>query len=92
MIVSLPGASFRAHLAECINALGYQSHKADPDLWWKPETRPQDKFEYYSYTLHYVDDILFIHHNPDGVLNKLNGYVQLKPGLVSNLTCILLLI
>ena len=58
------GALFRVHLAQCIQELG--SYEADLDLWWKPEIRPQDKFEYYSYILCCV-------------MNKLNGYVALKP-------------
>ena len=29
-----------------------------------------------------MDDILCIHHNPDDVSNKLNGYVPLNPGSV----------
>ena len=27
------GASFRAHLAQCMQELGYQSCDTDPDLW-----------------------------------------------------------
>ena len=29
------GAAFRSHLAKCMEVLGYQSCKADPDLWLK---------------------------------------------------------
>ena len=64
------GVSFRAHLAECMNALGCEFCKTDPDLWWKPDMRPQDKFEYDSNILCYVDNILCVHHNPDDVLNR----------------------
>ena len=42
------GASFQAHLAHCLQVLGHESFKADPDRWWKSKTRPQDKFEYHS--------------------------------------------
>ena len=48
----------------------------------KTEYRPEDKLEYSSYILSYVDDILCIHHNSDNVLNKLNGFMPLKPGSV----------
>ena len=51
----------------------------------KAEHRLEDKLDYYSYILCYVDDILCIHHDPDDVLNKLNGYVPLKPCLVESL-------
>ena len=50
----------------------------------KAEYRPEDKLQYYLYILCYVDDIVCIHHNPDDVLNRLNGYMPLKPGLVQS--------
>ena len=48
--------------------LGYKSHD-DDNLWMKPEFRPEDKLEYYSYILCYADGILCIHHEPDNILN-----------------------
>ena len=65
------GAEFRSHLAKCMESLGYQSCKADPDLWLKPELRPEDGAKYYPYILCYVDDILCIHHNADSVLKSI---------------------
>ena len=62
------GVAFRSHFVRCMESMGYQSCKADPDLWLKPETRPEDGVKYYSYILCYVDDILCIHHNADSVL------------------------
>ena len=59
------GCSFRAHLAQCIKELGNKSCDADPDLSVKSEYRPEDKLEYYSYILGYVDDILCIHYDPE---------------------------
>ena len=64
--------------------LGYQSRIVDPDMWIKAEYRPENELEYYSFILCYVDDILCTHHDPDNVLNKLNGYMPLKPSLVGN--------
>ena len=64
------GASFRAHLTQCMQDLEYQSSNADTDLWMKAEYRLEGKLEYYSYILWYVDDILCIQHDPDDVLNK----------------------
>ena len=52
-------AAFKSHLAS-MEFLGYQSCKADPDLWLKPEIRPEDGVQYYSYQLCYVGDILTI--------------------------------
>ena len=64
--------------------LGYISCKADPDLWLKAETRPDNGFRYYSYILCYVDDILCIHHDAMTVLKKLDGYLPMKPSSVSD--------
>ena len=75
------GASFRNHLGECMRALGYVPCLADPDLWIKPQTT-KDGFEYYSYILCYVDDILVIHHNPKKVMDKIHKYFPLKEGSV----------
>ena len=61
-------ATFWSHLAKCMESLGYQSCKADQDLWHKPEIRPEDGIKYYSYSLCYIDDLLCIHHNADSVL------------------------
>ena len=74
------GASLRAHFAQSIWELGYESYKIDPDLWLKSKTRPEDKFEFYSYMLFYVYDIFCINDDPNDALNKLNHYVQLMPG------------
>jgi hypothetical protein len=64
--------------------MGYTSCKADPDLWYKAETRPADSVWYYAYILCYVDDILCVHHNPMSVLDLINGYVSLKPSSVGD--------
>ena len=50
--------------------LGYKSCDADTDMWVKPEFRPEDKLDYYSYISCYADDTLCIHHDPENVLNK----------------------
>jgi hypothetical protein len=69
------GAAFRAHLASFMRTMGYKSCKADPDLWLKEETRPNDNLRYYSYILCYVDDILVINHDSISVLNRINEYL-----------------
>ena len=74
------GASFRHHLADCMQHLGYTPCLADPDLWMKPEVRPDDGVAYYAYILCYVDDILSIAHNAEDVLRRLDKYFMLKPG------------
>ena len=78
------GASFRNHLADCMRELGYQSCRADPDLWLKAETRPTDGFKYYSYILLYVDDILVIHHDGMAALKSVDKYFRLKPDSIGD--------
>ncbi len=64
--------------------MGYTSCKADPDLWLKAVTRPEDNVHYYTYILFYVDDILCIHHDPMSVMKEINGYLPLKPSSVGD--------
>ena len=73
------GAAFRAHLASFMRQMNYTSCKADPDLWYKAETRPNDDTRYYAYILVYVDDILCIHHDAMSVLDRINECLPLKP-------------
>jgi hypothetical protein len=78
------GAAFRAHLASFMRQMGYTSCKADPDLWYKAETRPDDNFKYYAYFLCYVNAILVMHHDPMTILDKINGYMPPKPSSVGD--------
>jgi hypothetical protein len=78
------GSVFCAHKDSCMPQMGYTSCKADPDLWYKAETRPADSFRYNAYILCYVDDILCVHHDPMSVFNLINGYMLLKPSLVGD--------
>jgi hypothetical protein len=66
------GASFRNHLADYMRELGYESCKADADVWYKAETRPADGFKYYLYVLCYVDDVLYVHHDAMTQIRKIN--------------------
>ena len=56
------------------------SFLAHPDLWLKPEIRPEDGVQYYSHLMCFVDDILCIHHNADSMLELLHKSFLLKPG------------
>ena len=76
------GASFRNHLAECMINLGYSSFLADPDLWFKEETRPSDGAKYYAYFLIYVNDFLVIHLAVDTALHELDNFFKIKSGSI----------
>ena len=62
--------------------LGYKSCLADPDLWYKPDVREEDKYKYYSYVLRYVDDCLCIHHSAEEDLNKIDKVFKMKAGSI----------
>ena len=63
-------------------SLSYKSCSDDPGLWCKPEIKPSNGCEYYSYILCYVDDILVIHHNTMPILSNLDKHFKLKPDSV----------
>ena len=73
-------ASFRNHLADCICHLGYKSCLADPDLWYKPDVREEDKYKYYSYVPLYVDDSHCIHHSAEEEPYKIDKFFKMKAG------------
>eukprot|EP00934_Nitzschia_sp_Nitz4_P008127 Nitzschia sp. Nitz4//scaffold260_size33533//228//6137//NITZ4_007876-RA/size33533-snap-gene-0.41-mRNA-1//-1//CDS//3329544674//8117//frame0 len=72
------GASFRNHLADCMRTLGYHACLADPDVWYKEETREEDGHQYYAYVLLYVDDCLVIHHEAMKATMEINHYFPMK--------------
>ena len=78
------GACFRNHLADCMHCLGYKSCLADPDLWYKPDVREEDKYKYNSYVLLYVDDCFCIHHSPEEELNKINKFFKMNAGSIGD--------
>ena len=78
------GASFRNHLADCMRHLGWESCKADQDLWFKPEVRKEDNFQYYAYCLLYVDDILMVHHAGVKALKEIDHFFKTKDGSIGD--------
>ncbi len=73
------GASFRNHLADCMHHLGWESCKADHDVWFKPEVRKDDGHQYYAYCLLYVDDVLMVHHDGVKALREIDHFFKTKP-------------
>ncbi len=67
------GAAFHAHLAICMQHLGYTSCPANLDLWYKEVKQPFTGVLYYSSILSYVDDILCIHHKAMPVQTNLTN-------------------
>ena len=78
------GASFRNHLADCMSHLGWESCKADHDVWLKPEVRKDDGHQYYAYCLLYVDDILMVHHDGVKALREIDHFFKTKPNSIGD--------
>lgn len=77
------GADYWKHMRTCMNHLGFEPCKADPDLWMRKAIKPSDGTEYWEYVLLYVDDALCISHRPNEVLEKEIGkYWIMKPNSV----------
>jgi hypothetical protein len=72
------GRDFRNHLRSCMQHLGYESCRADPDVWMRPAIKP-DGTECYEYILLYVDDALAIGVDAENMLRREIGrYFELK--------------
>ena len=78
------GSVFRNHLADCMHHLGPLKCPADLYLWMKPIVRPGYGFEYYSYVLIYMDNVMVIHHDADIVICRIDNHFKLKPSLIGN--------
>jgi hypothetical protein len=76
------GAAFSNHLASCMDHLGWKPCLSDRDLWMKEETHPDDGVKYWAYILIYVDDILYVHHDPGTSLAHIDKYFKMKPGSI----------
>ena len=72
------------NLGWCMQGLGYEPCLTDPDLWIKPEVRPADGFEYYSYILCYVDDSTVVHHAASGIVDRIDKYFTLKSSSIGD--------
>jgi len=53
------GADYWRHVRTAMNELGFESCKADPDVWLRLSTKV-DGSKYYQYVLLYTDDILAV--------------------------------
>ena len=78
--LKLAGAAFISLLARCIESYGYMPCKANLDFCLKPEISQEDVVQYFSYLMCYVNGILCIFYNADGVLQQLHKLFPLKLG------------
>ena len=71
------GAAFNSHLVSCMESMGYFPCWAEPDLWMRPETYPENRVQCYLHLLCYVDEILCIHF-AESVLQHLHQSFVIK--------------
>ena len=82
--LKLAGARFGNHIADFMRLLGYEPCRADPDLWFKAQVRPNDGFEYYEYVLLYVDDSLGISHDAMDALDQMDKFFMMRKGSIGD--------
>jgi hypothetical protein len=73
------GAAFRSSLAQALQDLGYQSTKADPDVWIRKAVR-DDGHPYYEMLFVYVDDILALSHQSEAAITEITQFFTAKEG------------
>ena len=77
--VKSAGSNFWNHLCSCMDHLGVESSKANPDLWIRQLVRKDVETEYHEYILLYVDDFLVISDRAESMIrNEIGKYFFLK--------------
>ena len=79
------GARWRDHCAATLRDAHFKSCPADPDVWMRPNTKP-DGTQYWEYVLLYVDDALACSHDPQAIMDHLASRYTLKKGSVKEPT------
>jgi hypothetical protein len=75
------GASWRSSLAEVLANIGFQSMKADPDIWICSVVC-DDGFEYYDMLFIFDDDILALSHKAKDVIKEITKFCKAKDSSV----------
>jgi hypothetical protein len=78
------GAAFRSSLAQILQDLGYESSKADPDVWMRKVVR-NNGHKYYEMLLVYVDDILALSHKAEDAIKEITAFYKGKEGTIKPL-------
>ena len=73
------GRDFWHHLRSCMNFIGFESLRTDPDVWMRKSARKYGVTELYEYVLLYTDDCLVIIDQGEVVLRgEIGKYFELK--------------
>ena len=74
------GRDYWLHLRSCMEFLGFEPCKADPDIWMRKGKRA-DNTDYWEYVLLYVDDCICISTNPEIIIrDEIGKYFLMKAG------------
>ena len=72
------GASWHAHLSDTLYSLDFKPSYADSDVWMRAFTMLHNK-PYYEYVAVYVDDLLILSHDHEGLMKALSHKYTVNP-------------
>ena len=76
------GTDYWRHVQYAMDEMGFESCKAEPDVWFSSAMK-DDGRDYYQYVLLYTDDILTIMQNPeDFIRHDIGKRVVVKPNSI----------
>ena len=73
----MAGVCFHQNLAQNIRDVAFKACPADPDVWIHRACKPCG-FKYWEYFLCYVNDVLYVSHDPDTAMKSLEQSYTLK--------------
>jgi hypothetical protein len=74
------GAEFWSLLAQILQ-VGYESSRANPDVWMQKASR-DDGHEYYEMLFANVDDILALSHPAEEAIKEITAFIKAKEGSI----------
>ena len=78
------GYAFRNLLVDWTHHLGLFPFPADLYLWMKNKVIPDDGFNYYTYVIIYVDNVMVMNHDTETVLSRIDKYFKLKTSSIGD--------
>ena len=78
------GAASQSALAQLLQDFGYESTKANPDVWIQKAVK-EDGHQYYEMLFIYVDDILALSHKAEDAIKEITAFYKAKNGSIKPL-------
>ena len=78
------GAAFWSHLVGFLHHLGLLPCPADLYIWMNLMVRSDYRFNYYAYSLIYVNDVMVIYHDAERLIRRIDKSFKLKSSLISD--------